>query len=126
MPVLPKQPLGHRIGSASAKIVIEAPLDFCCPFSKRLFERVVKEVMPLYESKAPGQISFLHYNQVQPWHAQSSYMHEAALAVEMVDPALYTQFALDLFENQAQFFVRSSPHAMPMPLLTHYHWAPAR
>ena len=62
MPVLPKAPLGHRIGSAAAKIVLEAPLDFCCPFSRKIFLRIVREVLPAFEAKAPGQVAFLHYN----------------------------------------------------------------
>eukprot|EP00937_MAST-01D_sp_MAST-1D-sp2_P006643 g6643.t1 len=103
MPV-PTRPLGHRLGSSEADIVLEAVVDFCCPFSKRLFERVVDEVLPHYEQKAPGRVAFLHYNQVQPWHAQSSYMHEAALAVEQVDAGLYLPYAKELFAKQAQFF----------------------
>jgi len=38
----------HRLGSAAAPIVLEFYHDYCCPFSRRSFERVTKELFPHY------------------------------------------------------------------------------
>ena len=82
-------------------IEIEAFLDFCCPFSAKHWKCFVLEVLPLFKERG---VNYRHYNVAQPWHAQSSYMHEAALAVEAIDADKYTPFATALFANQAQFF----------------------
>lgn len=97
----PPRPLGHRLGGATATIEIEAFLDFCCPFSAKHWNRFVLEVLPLFKERG---VNYKHYNVVQPWHAQSSYMHEAALAVEAVDANKYASFATALFAAQGQFF----------------------
>ena len=100
MPV-PSRPLGHRVGDVTAQIEIEAFLDFCCPFCRKHWNCFVLEVLPLYKDRG---LNYRHYNVAQPWHAQSSYMHEAALAVEEVDADKYTAFATALFAAQEQFF----------------------
>ena len=98
---LPARPLGHRLGEASATIEIEAFLDFCCPFSAKHWNMFVLKVLPLFKDRG---VSYRHYNVVQPWHAQSAYMHEAALAVEAIDAEKYTPFATALFAAQGSYF----------------------
>ncbi|KAJ1980040.1 hypothetical protein H4R34_002602 [Dimargaris verticillata] len=94
--------VGHRLGSAAAPVVLEAYLDYVCPFSKRFYTRFVQEVFPYVEQQYPGQVQFIFRHQVQPWHPQSSMVHEAALAVEQVSPDAFFPFSNQVFENQEE------------------------
>jgi hypothetical protein len=40
--------------------------------------------------------------QVQPWHASSTIVHEAAIAVEKVDTRKFFEFSDVLFEHQRE------------------------
>jgi hypothetical protein len=53
-----------------------------------------------YETKAPGQVQFLHYQYPQPWHAPGAYAAEVSLAVELVDPSAYLATCQHFFEQQ--------------------------
>lgn len=98
----PTQPLGHRMGKASAPIRLEAFVDFACPFSAKAFLMITKQVLPLYQQKAKGKIQFLHYQYPQPWHAPGAYAAEVALAVKAVDPSKYLATAQLFFEKQEE------------------------
>lgn len=93
---------GHKLGSDSAEVVIESYLDYTCPFSRKGYERLVNDVVPHYE-KMPGKVQFIFRHQVQPWHPQSTLLHEAALAVEKVDPSKFFEFSGKLFQEQDSF-----------------------
>ncbi|CAG8798661.1 6368_t:CDS:2 [Cetraspora pellucida] len=108
---------GHRWGVSTAPHVLEAYLDYVCPFSARLFMRLRNEVFPFIEKEYPGQIQFLFRQQVQPWHPCSSIVHEifininiltkAALAVERIDKSQFLDFSAKLFEVQKEYFDES-------------------
>ncbi|CAG8658078.1 3209_t:CDS:2 [Racocetra persica] len=98
---------GHRWGVSTAPHVLEAYLDYVCPFSAKLFLRLRNEVFPFIEEKYPGQIQFLFRQQVQPWHPCSSIVHEAALAVERIDKSQFLDFSAKLFEVQKEYFDES-------------------
>mmetsp|Transcript_22226 Transcript_22226/g.68453 ORF Transcript_22226/g.68453 Transcript_22226/m.68453 type:complete len:155 (-) Transcript_22226:575-1039(-) len=53
---------------------------------------------------AADGIQFTMHNVVQPWHAQSSYMHEASFAVANVDAPRLRPFLFELFTGQEEFF----------------------
>lgn len=76
-------------------------IDFCCPFSKKLFLVLVEEVMPAFSG---GVVDLLVQCVPQPWHPQGSYLHEAALAVKNVDESKFFPASLALFKRQEQFF----------------------
>ena len=102
-PPVPSKPVGvYMHGVSKPTLVIETYLDFCCPFSKKMFDCLYSDVMPpLMEA---GQIDWLFQCVPQPWHPQSSYMHEVALAVKLVDESKFMPAASALFAAQAQFF----------------------
>ncbi|KAJ3343644.1 hypothetical protein HDU93_007525 [Gonapodya sp. JEL0774] len=75
-----------------------------CPYSAKAYLRWVNDIQPVIEAKYPGKIQFLFRHQVQPWHPQSTLTHEAALAVEKVDPLKFHAFSKLLFERQVEFF----------------------
>lgn len=87
--------------SATAPLKIELFLDLCCPFSKKMFQVVAGSVAPANTGKA----AFLLRQVPQPWHPQSSYMHEAAMAVlSVAGPEKYMSYVSAVFENQEKFF----------------------
>ncbi|KAJ3041706.1 hypothetical protein HDV00_008794 [Rhizophlyctis rosea] len=95
---------GYRLGSPSAPNVLEFYWDFTCPFSKKSFDRIVKEVHPYLEQQHPNTFQVIFRHQIQPWHAQSTYTHEAAVAVHKVDPSKFWGFSQKLFDEQTRFF----------------------
>eukprot|EP00913_Durusdinium_trenchii_P022632 g21255.t1 len=71
-PLLPSEPMGVPWNKAGGSVTVELFLDLCCPFSKRMLMTVAGGVAKAFE----GKVNFIFHSVVQPWHAQSSYMHE--------------------------------------------------
>jgi len=100
---VPPKPVGvYMCGASKPIVVVESYMDYCCPFAKKMFDTLYNEVMP--EFKAGGQVDWLFQNVVQPWHAQSSYMHEVALAVKRIDESKFFAASNAIFAVQTQFF----------------------
>lgn len=49
------------------------------------------------------QVQIIFRHQVQPWHPQSTQLHEISLAMEKIDTKLFWPFARLLFEKQNQY-----------------------
>ncbi|KAJ1954197.1 hypothetical protein IWQ62_005815 [Dispira parvispora] len=96
--------VGHRLGPSSAPTVIEAYLDYACPFSKLFYRRFVEDVFPYIQKTYSDQVQFIFRHQVQGWHPQSTLLAEAALAVESVDPQAFYPFSTALFAHQQDYF----------------------
>lgn len=64
-----------------AKLKVELFLDYNCPFSKKMFREVSANAARRLDK---GLVQFSVVNVPQPWHAQSCYMHEVALAARNV------------------------------------------
>ncbi|KAL1893102.1 hypothetical protein Cpir12675_004248 [Ceratocystis pirilliformis] len=93
-------------GVAPAAHTIEVFLDYCCPFSAKIFTTLTKTVAPLIKNNntwAPN-VQLVFRQQVQPWHPSSILMHEAALAVQQVSPTQFWNFSEVLFAKQAEYF----------------------
>jgi len=97
---------GHRIGKAGGHTV-ELYVDYVCPYSKKMFDKLYQSVFPTLEKDYPT-VSFIFRHQVQPWHPSSTMTHEAALAVERVDPSKFWDFSLALFANQTRYYDSST------------------
>ena len=67
----------------------------------------LQNVFPTLEKDYPT-VSFIFRHQVQPWHPSSTMTHEAALAVERVDPSKFWDFSLALFANQTRYYDSST------------------
>jgi len=52
----------------------------------------------------PGLVRFVFRHQVQPWHPQSTMLHEAALAVAQISPSRFFDFSKVLFEHAADYY----------------------
>ena len=63
----------YAVGTKAAKIhTLELYLDFVCPFSAKLWERIITDVIPYVEKEKPGQVEFVFRQLVQPWHPSST------------------------------------------------------
>jgi len=84
LPNQPCVPLGHLWNWPSPApepfLVLEAFVDYCCPFSALMFKRLTEEVIPHYNKDFP-RIKLIIQQVPQPWHMQSSLMHESVCAV---------------------------------------------
>jgi hypothetical protein len=58
-------------------------VDYVCPFSAKMARAIDGVLRPLLASggKYDRKVKVIFRNQVQPWHASSTYVHEASLAV---------------------------------------------
>jgi len=72
----------------------------CARAAEAIAVMLTKEVLPVYDWKAPNSIQFLHYQYPQPWHAPGAYAAEVSLAVELVDPSKYLATCQHFFEQQ--------------------------
>ncbi|KAI8374840.1 thioredoxin-like protein [Blakeslea trispora] len=95
---------GHRLGSLAASHTIEIYLDYVCPFSAKIYKKMREEVWPYIEHTYPDKVQFIFRQQVQPWHASSTIVHEAAIAVEKIDQKKFYEFSDALFAKQKDYF----------------------
>lgn len=61
-------------------------MDYVCPFSAKIALAIDSVLKPLFApgGKYDGKVKVIFRNQVQPWHASSTFVHEAGLAVSPV------------------------------------------
>ncbi|AET39681.1 DsbA family protein Ecym_4660 [Eremothecium cymbalariae DBVPG len=89
-------------GTNAIQNTIQLYLDYCCPFSGKLFLRWYDEIFPTVQSNTKYQIVI--QNVIQPWHIGSQYMCETALAVAKLKPEKFIPFSKALFESQQRWF----------------------
>ncbi|KAI5467604.1 hypothetical protein BGZ63DRAFT_371646 [Mariannaea sp. PMI_226] len=85
---------------------LEFYLDYCCPFSAKIFRTLTSSVIPAIKANGAWaqSLTFIFRQQVQPWHPSSTLLHEAALAVLRIRPDKFWEFSGILFEEQKDFF----------------------
>jgi len=85
---------------------IEVYLDYCCPFSAKIFRTLQSTVVPLIRENVSwaNSVELILRQQIQPWHPSSTLMHEAALAVLATAPEKYWDFSAALFDEQKEYF----------------------
>ena len=82
-------------------MTLSAWLDYACPFSAKLFKTVTTQVLPHYGDK----VRFVFYHQPQPWHPQSSMLHEAAIGVyDLGGVDAFWKFSAALFDTATDFY----------------------
>ncbi|KAJ3259168.1 hypothetical protein HK103_002835 [Boothiomyces macroporosus] len=92
----------HFINTGSNN-VLEVYLDFVCPYSRKTFDKINQIILPHLKT-TDLKLEMTFRNHVQPWHPQSTLVHEASLAVEKLAPEKFLAFAQVLFDNQESFF----------------------
>ncbi|ORZ05054.1 thioredoxin-like protein [Absidia repens] len=101
---LSPQYTGHRLGASDAPNTLEVYLDYVCPFSCKIYKALRADVLPWLAKEHPNKVQFVFRQQVQPWHASSTLVHEAALVVEKLNPAQFLTFSDVLFARQQDYF----------------------
>ncbi|KAF7305706.1 Disulfide bond formation protein D [Mycena chlorophos] len=93
-------------GTPDAPHTLDIFLDYVCPFSAKLARAINTVLVPALGpgGKYHGKVKAIFRPQVQPWHASSTFVHEAGLAVARVSPESFWPFSLALFEHQAEYF----------------------
>ena len=101
-PPLPTSDLhGRAIGPMDAPVTLTAWLDYACPFSAKLFKTVTTQVIPHYGEK----VRFVFYHQPQPWHPQSTMLHEAGVGVYNLGGVdAFWKFSAALFDTATDFY----------------------
>ncbi|KAH8918362.1 hypothetical protein BT69DRAFT_1338226 [Atractiella rhizophila] len=106
-----------RWGSETATHTIELYLDYVCPFSAKILIGIERDVFPLFTNNPSlkEEVSFVFRPQVQPWHAQSTLVHETGLAVAKLSSEskgirseeakeVFWKYSLAFMKIQEQFF----------------------
>ena len=115
--ISPKYALTHYWRSAKAAGPTTAPhvvnlyLDYNCPFSGKLFSKLLS-VIPALDDKHPGQFQFVFVNVIQPWHPNSVGLHEYSFAIgqllrdKIPDKSndFFWKVSKTLFDNKEEFF----------------------
>ncbi|KAH7101104.1 hypothetical protein BKA62DRAFT_743471 [Auriculariales sp. MPI-PUGE-AT-0066] len=95
-------------GSPNAPHTLEFFLDYVCPFSKKSavngIDGVLKKKLFAQGGKYDGRVKVIVRLHPQPWHASSTWVHEAGLAVLRVAPQSFWEFSLVLFNAQDDYF----------------------
>ena len=86
---------------------IEIFLDYNCPYSGKMFKKIIEEVIPQL-IKIDGNINnyeFTFINVIQPWHGiQSSILHDVSFAISRVIPKAFYPISKILFDNIKKFY----------------------
>lgn len=93
-------------GVPGSKHTLELFLDYCCPFSAKMYTMLFKSIIPMIrenEAYSAG-IELIFRQQIQPWHPSSTLMHEAALVVLTEHPDKFWDYSEALFEHQKEYF----------------------
>ncbi|KAJ7668148.1 hypothetical protein B0H17DRAFT_1088276 [Mycena rosella] len=93
-------------GTFDAPHTLDIFLDYVCPFSAKISLAIDSVLVPLLGpgGKYHGKVKAIFRPQVQPWHASSTFVHEAGLAVARASPESFWPFSLALFKRQGEYF----------------------
>jgi len=105
-------------GIPDAPHTLDIFLDYVCPFSAKMSLAIDSVLKPLFAQggKYDGKVKVIVRLQVQPWHASSTFTHEAALAVVRASPENFWPFSLLLMKRQAEFYDIPSSTLTPIQI----------
>ncbi|KAL0061683.1 hypothetical protein AAF712_011490 [Marasmius tenuissimus] len=105
-------------GTPDAPHTLDIFLDYVCPFSAKMAVGIENVLRPLFNpgGKYAGKVKVIFRNQVQPWHASSTFVHEAGLAVARVAPEKFWSFSLALFKSQEEYFDIPTSNLTPIQI----------
>ena len=93
-------------GSPEPLHTVEMYLDYVCPFSAKMFKTFVTDVAPKIRASPAlaSKLQVIFRQQIQPWHPQSTMVHETAVAVLRLAPERFWEFSDALFQAQKEYF----------------------
>jgi protein-disulfide isomerase len=99
-------PVSSSASVPPARHTLEFFLDYCCPYSAKIFTTITKSLAPLIREnpKWAPSVELVFRQQIQPWHPSSTLMHEAALAVLTTSPERFWDYSEALFRQQRDYF----------------------
>jgi len=105
-------------GTADAPHTLDIFLDYVCPYSAKMSVVIDSVLVPLLSpgGKYHGRMKVIFRPQVQPWHATSTFVHEAGLAVARVSPEHFWPFSVALFKRQGEYFDIPSSTLTPLQI----------
>ncbi|KAJ7194546.1 hypothetical protein GGX14DRAFT_678631 [Mycena pura] len=105
-------------GTADAPHTLDVFLDYVCPYSAKMSAAIDSVLVPLLSAggKYHSRVKVVFRPQVQPWHATSTLVHEAGLAVARVSPEQFWPFSLALFKRQGEYFDIPSSTLTPLQI----------
>ncbi|PSR73409.1 hypothetical protein PHLCEN_2v10701 [Hermanssonia centrifuga] len=103
------------MGDRNAPHTLDVFLDYVCPFSKKLATTLDQVVKPLLAEggEYAGKAKVIFRNHPQPWHASSTFVHEASLALVRIAPLKFWAFSLALFDHQDDYFDQPTSKLTP-------------
>lgn len=78
---------------------LELYIDFVCPFSGKQLLGVREHLVPRIEKDLKDDLAIVIRCTPQPWHASSTFVHEAFLAVLKAEPSRAWDFAYALMQK---------------------------
>ncbi|KAJ1722074.1 hypothetical protein LPJ53_003481 [Coemansia erecta] len=110
MTLAPAYAVGHKLlaSSSPASHTLELFLDYACPFSAKIWHTLETQLLPWLKAEHADRVTVVFRHQVQPWHPNSTLMHEASLAVERLHPQAFALYSQALFARQREFFDEST------------------
>lgn len=105
MSISPKFIASHAVGKGP--IVIEVFLDYVCPYSRKAYFTLYKQVLPKVQQQYADKVQFLFRHQIQPWHPSSTLVHEAGIAVARLAPSKFWDFSYALFDHCEDYYDES-------------------
>lgn len=99
-------PVASSSSVPRATHTFELYLDYCCPFSAKIFKTLTTQVFPAIRENSvwANSLAVVFRQQVQPWHPSSTLMHETGLAVLRLAPEKFWAFSGELFAVQTEFY----------------------
>ncbi|KAF8728323.1 hypothetical protein AX14_006794 [Amanita brunnescens Koide BX004] len=99
-------------GLYSSPHTLDVFLDYVCPYSAKMIGTIDSVIKPLVDEGGEyyGKVKVIFRPQVQPWHATSTYTHEAGLAALRASPENFYKFSLTLFDHQREFYDQPASH----------------
>jgi len=92
------------VGNASSNLLCECFVDFCCPYSRKLFNTLSPIITGDSHDEPQQQIALVYHNVIQPWHHQSLWLHESALAVRVLYPEAEMAYWEALFVDAPRWY----------------------
>ena len=95
----PRLAPGFKVGNAASGVICECFVDFCCPYSRKMF----KVLWPM-TSDFGSKMQFVFHNVIQPWHHQSLWLHESVFAVKFLYPEAESCYWMALSAESPKYY----------------------